>query len=221
MSNGNHNPCHCQNVHPRRRIVLTGGPGAGKTAVLELARKYFCRHVHVLPESASLLFGGGFPRSTSDPGRMAAQRAIFYVQRELERAVDDDVEPAITICDRGTLDGIAYWPKDAGSFLLAVGTTQAEQLARYDAVIHLRTPTVGFDHSNPLRTENPSEAMVLDARIEEAWAGHPRRFFVPASTDFLEKAMQTLQILHDELPECCSAHMPHFRPLAPVPPPTV
>ncbi len=214
MSNGHHHPCHCQNVHPRRRIVLTGGPGAGKTAVLELARKYFCRHVHVLPESASLLFGGGFPRSPSDAGRMAAQRAIFYVQRELERAIDDEVEPAITLCDRGTLDGIAYWPHDKASFLDAVGTTAADQLARYDAVIHLRTPLVGFDHSNPLRIESAAEAVELDRRIEEAWAGHPRRIFVEASTDFLEKAMRTLQILRDELPPCCGAHMPHFRPLA-------
>ncbi len=213
MSNGHHHPCHCQNVHPRRRIVLTGGPGAGKTAILELARKYFCRHVHVLPESASLLFGGGFPRLPSDPGRMAAQRAIFYVQRELERSVDDESEPAITLCDRGTLDGIAYWPQDAQSFLQAVGTTQAEQIARYDAVIHLRTPTVGFDHSNPLRIENAQQAMELDKRIEDAWAGHPRRIFVEASADFLEKAMQTLHVLRDELPPCCGAQMPHFRPM--------
>lgn len=214
MSNGHHHPCNCQTAHPRRRIVLTGGPGAGKTAILELARKYFCRHVHVLPESASLLFGGGFPRLPSDAGRMAAQRAIFYVQRELERAVDEEAEPAITLCDRGTLDGLAYWPADVQSFVLAVGTTREEQLARYDAVIHLRTPTVGFDHSNPLRVENSEQAMALDKRIEEAWEGHPRRVFIEASTDFLEKAMQTMLVLHDELPACCSAHMPHFRPLA-------
>jgi len=29
-------PCTCTLPHQRRRIVLTGGPGAGKTAVLEL-----------------------------------------------------------------------------------------------------------------------------------------------------------------------------------------
>ncbi len=214
MSNGHHHPCICETAHPRRHIVLTGGPGAGKTAVLELARKYFCKHVHVLPESASLLFGGGFPRSPTDVGRMASQRAIFYVQRELERAIDDEPEPAITLCDRGTLDGIAYWPHDKDSFLQAVGTTQAEQLARYDVVIHLRTPMVGFDHSNPLRIESAAQAIELDRRIEEAWSGHPRRIFVEASTDFLDKAMRTLQVLRAELPPCCGAQMPHFRPLA-------
>ena len=215
MSNGHHHHCHCEDAHPRRRIVVTGGPGAGKTAILELARKYFCRHVHVLPESASLLFGGGFPRGATAVGKAAAQRAIFYVQRELERTIDDEPEPAITLCDRGTLDGLAYWPHDPASFLAEFGTTQSEQFARYDAVLHLRTPTIGFDHSNPLRTENAGEAHDLDCRIELAWTGHPRRIFIDASTDFLEKAMQTLQILRQELPPCCGVHMPNFRPLAP------
>ena len=33
-------PCACETPHERRRIVLTGGSGAGKTAVLELVRLY-------------------------------------------------------------------------------------------------------------------------------------------------------------------------------------
>jgi predicted ATPase len=33
-------PCECAAVHERRRVVLTGGPGAGKTAVLELIRRH-------------------------------------------------------------------------------------------------------------------------------------------------------------------------------------
>ena len=35
-------PCACVGPHPHKRIVLTGGPGAGKTAVLELVRRSFC-----------------------------------------------------------------------------------------------------------------------------------------------------------------------------------
>ena len=68
----------------RRRVVLTGGPGAGKTAVLELIRLFFCVHVRTLPEAAGIVFGGGFPRSDRQVLRQAAQRAIYHVQRELE-----------------------------------------------------------------------------------------------------------------------------------------
>jgi len=59
--------CECElSLHSPRLVVLTGGPGAGKTAVLELIRKSFCEHILVLPESASILFSGGFIRGESD-----------------------------------------------------------------------------------------------------------------------------------------------------------
>ena len=75
--------CECHEPHAHKRIVLTGGPGAGKTAVLELVRQHFCEHVHVLREAASVLFGGGFPRASSGAALRAAQRAIFYGEDSL------------------------------------------------------------------------------------------------------------------------------------------
>ena len=46
--------CECAAAHERRRVVLTGGPGAGKTAVLELIRQSLCEHVRVLPDGPLL-----------------------------------------------------------------------------------------------------------------------------------------------------------------------
>jgi predicted ATPase len=199
--------CACHGTHSARRIVLTGGPGAGKTATIELIRQYFCSHVKVLPESASIVFGGGFPRGTSDRQKRAAQRAIFHVQTDLEEAGLDG-EPAILLCDRGTIDGAAYWPGPE-AFWSSVGTTLQAQLARYDAVIHLRTPsaTSGYNHQNPLRTESALEASVIDGRVAAAWAQHPRRFVVDPAADFLAKARVTLGILRELLPACCRAHV--------------
>ena len=199
--------CACSEPHDRRRVVLTGGPGAGKSAVLELIRQSFCVHVRVLPEAAGIVFGGGFPRGESPGLRQAAQRAIFYVQRELEAAADSD-NPAITLCDRGTIDGAAYWPGQ-GDLWASVGTTLEEQLGRYDAVIHLRTPATvsGYNHQNPLRIESAAEAAVIDTRIAQAWEKHPRRFIVEASQDFLAKAARAVEILREEMPECCRHHV--------------
>jgi predicted ATPase len=199
--------CSCKELHGRRRVVLTGGPGAGKTAVLELIRQSFCVHVKVLPEAAGIVFGGGFPRGEGAELRRAAQKAIFYVQRELETAADAE-HPAVVLCDRGTVDGAAYWPSpdDLWSF---VGTTLAAQLQRYDAVIHLRTPTVGngYGNQNPLRIESAAEAAAIDARIAHMWEQHPRRFVVAASRDFLDKAVRVIEILRAEVPECCRKHV--------------
>ncbi len=99
--------CACTGNHEPRRIVLTGGPGAGKTAVLELMRKTLCRHVAVFAESAGVVFGGGFPRGEGTELRRSGQRAISYVQRELEAAARAS-DLAIALCNRGTVDGLAY-----------------------------------------------------------------------------------------------------------------
>lgn len=194
--------CECTTAHTPRVVVLTGGPGAGKTAVLELIRRSFCEHIVVLPEAAGILFGGGFPRLTDGEGRRAVQRAIFYVQRELEAAASVG-RPAVMLCDRGTVDGWAYWtgPDD---FWAAVGTTPDQQLARYHTVIHLRTPPDrDYNHDNPLRLESGPDARMLDERILRAWERHPRRFVVEAHDNFLGKAAQALTLLRDEVPACC------------------
>jgi predicted ATPase len=199
--------CACTEPHERRRIVVTGGPGAGKTAVLELVRHSLCRHVAILPESASILFGGGFPRTDRPSDRRAAQRAIFYVQRELERAADEADGHAIVLCDRGTVDGAAYWP-DREGFWDDLETTRQMQHARYQAVLHLRTPPLtDYNHLNPIRVESAIEAAAIDARIAAAWDGHPRRFFVESTRDFLDKARATIRLLRDELPACCRSHL--------------
>ena len=204
--------CPCTKVHTPRRVVVTGGTGAGKTALLELVRQALCQHVRILPESAGVVFGGGFPREDDPVCRGAAQRAIYHVQRELE-VVGDAHRPAIVLCDRGTVDGVAYWPGEAADFWSSLGTEERLELARYDAVIHLRTPPPGrgYNHRNPLRTETPAAAAEIDARILQAWADHPRRFVVESSARFLGKATRAIEILHGELPGCC-LHGPALDP---------
>jgi predicted ATPase len=195
-------PCACPGPHVPRTIVLTGGPGAGKTAVLELMRRTLCAHVRIVPESAGVVFGGGFPRDAGAP----AQRAIFYVQRELEAALGGG-DVAIALCDRGTVDGSAYWP-GPGELWEAVGTTLDAQLARYDAVIHLRTPPAdgGYNRQNPLRVEDAAQAVAIDERIARAWARHPRRYEVACEPDFLAKATRAIELIRGELPPCCRGH---------------
>ena len=200
--------CGCNEAHEPKRIVLTGGPGAGKTAVLELVRQYFCQHVIVLPESAGILFGGGFPRGSAAAERATAQRAIYHVQRELEAWAAARDRSAIVLCDRGTVDGAAYWP-GPGTLWSSVGTSREQEMQRYDAVLHLRTPgAAAYNHGNPLRVETAAEAALIDERIVEAWADHPHRFFIASADDFLHKAHSALAVICEQLPACCRVHIP-------------
>ena len=51
------------------RIVLTGGPGGGKTTAADLFRREIGNRVVIVPEAATLLFQGGFPRSPDTRAR--------------------------------------------------------------------------------------------------------------------------------------------------------
>ncbi|HEY3820293.1 MAG TPA: ATP-binding protein [Polyangiaceae bacterium] len=183
-----------------KRIVVTGGPGAGKTASLEVAREALCDDVGFARESASIVFGGGFPREKRERAECAAQRAIFHVQHELESLFEDRADLQLVLCDRGTIDCAAYWPRAEEDFYRDLGTTRAAELARYAVVIHLRPPprTDGYVRRG-LRIESAAEAARIDARIEHCWRDHPRRFFVDHVHDFPSKMSRVLALIEAEL----------------------
>lgn len=125
------------------------------------------------------------PRAAAPPSGPSISRSANsnFTQRELEAIADADA--AVTVCDRGTIDGGAYWP-GPDDLWSSVGTTREAQLRRYDAVIHLRTPTPahGYNHANPLRVESAAEAVAIDERILLMWDGHPQRVVIEATPDF-------------------------------------
>jgi hypothetical protein len=200
--------CACsKEKHATKLVVLTGGPGAGKTAVLEMAKKVLCEHVAVLPESASIVFGGGFWRLESQSARLASQRAIYHVQRELENLVLGEECWAVGLCDRGTLDGLAYWPGKESLFWEMAADHLEGEYSRYAAVIHLRSPPadLGYNHQNPLRVESAEQAKSIDDRIAAVWSRHPQYKVVASTSSFLEKARQALKLVAEALPDCCRA----------------
>jgi hypothetical protein len=119
--------------------------------------------------------------------------------------VEDEMTSAIVLCDRGSLDGLAYWPDSEEAFWKEIGTTKKAELSRYAAVIHLRTPTVelGYNHENPVRIETAYQAAEIDSRIAEVWKDHPNRFFVQSENDFLVKTLLAINLIRNEIPECC------------------
>lgn len=189
-------------------MVVTGGPGAGKTAVLELASRSFCEHVAILPEAATIVFGGGFPRHDTVVGRRAAQKAIYAIQRQLEEVVLGERRVVVALCDRGTVDGLAYWPEPSDTFWDAMATIREDELARYHTVIHLRVPDADQGYqNNPIRIESAKQAAAVDSRIAAAWAEHPHRLELEAGTDFAVKARSALEMIRELLPSCCHRHI--------------
>ncbi len=199
---------HCDHATVKnfsRLIVITGGPGAGKTAVLEMAKKVLCEHVAILPEAASIVFGGGFWRLQSASAKMAAQSAIFHIQAEMENLVSSENKWTVGLCDRGTLDGLAYWPDGEATFWKMSRTKASQEYKKYFAVIHLRSPSVqfGYNQINPLRIETSLQASAIDEKIANAWAGHKNYHAIASTENFLTKAQAALKIISKYIPDCC------------------
>lgn len=187
-------------VEPRSpcRVVVTGGPGAGKTTAADMFRRELGERIVVVPEAATMLFAGGFPRDGMADVIRAAQTAIFHVQRNLELIQSVSYPARVLLCDRGTVDGAAYWPDDPIDFFASVGTTLEAELDRYDEVIFFETAAVGglgIEGGNPMRVESLEQAVALHHRLFELWSQHPRFTFVPHDPSFLRKITAGLAVL--------------------------
>lgn len=180
------------------RIVLTGGPGGGKTTAADLYRREIGEDVVVVPEAATLLYTGGFPREGDPEVKKATQRAIYHVQTNLEDAQSAHFKGRILLCDRGTIDGAVYWPTDPLDFFIHLETSLEKELDRYDAVIFFETAAVGgisIEGGNPTRTESIEEAIRLDHKLKKLWSQHPHFVFIPHQSSFIKKVNLGLEEL--------------------------
>lgn len=174
----------------KKKIVLTGGPSGGKTTALSILKETFGGQIELVQEAATLIYSGGFPRKDGSRAHVeAAQHIIFYTVHQLEQLAELTSNAQLIICDRGSIDGAVYWPGGPEDFFHAMGSTLEQELARYDAVLHLSPPPQkDFYQSTNVRTETREQAFEIDEKILKIWEKHPNRIVVPGKEHYFEKA---------------------------------
>lgn len=182
------------------KIVITGGPCAGKTTAMSWIQHHFTRMgytVLFIPETATELITGGVAPWTcgTNLDYQKCQVRLQLVKEELfeQAARTMNAEKVLIICDRGFMDNKAYMNDE--EFAAAVASVNGNVVAlrdSYDAVFHLVTAAKGAQEfyttdNNAARYESVEEACAMDDKLIAAWTGHPHFRVIDNSTSFDEK----------------------------------
>lgn len=183
------------------KIAVTGGPCAGKTALINVLSMHFHKQLTPVEEAGSFLFHSSFKRRHDDAGLRSQQRLIYHIQREFEELAEIDASTMGILCDRGALDSLAYWPGTEREFFNSIHSSLNEELHRYDWVIHIDSaPPVDLG-INGIRTETVEEILALNEKIKSVWKNHPRRIVLPNDLDFEGKAKVAVSVVERMIKE--------------------
>lgn len=182
------------------KIVITGGPCAGKTTGMSWIQNAFTDRgytVLFVPETATELISGGVAPWTCSSNE-EYQKCQLRLQQEKEKVFEYaaktmDSEKILIVCDRGALDNKAYMTDAEFALVLNyIGANEVELRDGYDAVFHLVTAAKGAQEfyttaNNTARTESVEEAAKLDDKLIAAWTGHPHLRIIDNTQGFEEK----------------------------------
>ena len=182
------------------KIVITGGPCAGKTTGMSWIQNAFTKRgyqVLFVPETATELISGGVAPWTCG-SNYDFQTALLELQLKKEEIFEKTArtmaaEKILIVCDRGAMDNLAYMTE--AEFRAALHTLSLDRVKlrdEYDGVFHLVTAADGAEafytlSNNQARTETPEQARTLDRKLIAAWTGHPHFRVIGNDGDFESK----------------------------------
>ena len=189
------------------KIVITGGPCAGKTTAMSKIRERFTDLGYVVifvPETSTELISNGIAPWTLYESSYY-QNVLLSLQLEKEKIYEQaakeskNSDKVLIVCDRGALDSRAYVSEAEFQKLLEKNNLE-ETLLRdsYDAVFHLVTAAKGAEEfytlsNNTARTEGIEKAIELDEKTMQAWTGHPHLRIIDNSTNFEDKIKRLIE----------------------------
>lgn len=188
------------------KIVITGGPCAGKTTAMSWIQRHFGKQgytVLFVPETATELITGGvapWTCGTNADYQLCQMELQLKKEALFERAAGTmPAQKVLIVCDRGTLDNKAYMnDAEFEQVLGKMGSNEVELRDRYDAVFHLVSAAKGAEQfytteNNAARTETVEQAAALDDRVIAAWTGHPHLRIIDNATEFENKLKRLIQ----------------------------
>lgn len=188
------------------KIVITGGPCAGKTTAMSWIQNHFTNlgyHVIFVPECATELINAGISGTTCKD-LISFQGALMTLQLQREKIYERAAKTiknnkVLIVCDRGMMDSKAYLSGlEFATVINSLNKNEVELRDNYDAVFHLVTAAKGAQEfytkeNNTARSESIEEATLADNKLISAWTGHPHFRVIDNSSNFEDKMKRLLK----------------------------
>lgn len=189
------------------KIVITGGPCAGKTKSIELLKQYYesnGKNVFIIPETSTEIIRMGFKWWNKSVPVNVYQKLIFKYQLEKENIVLDtiinsNIDNVVVLFDRGLLDGKAYMKsEDYDRMIMDYNLSYNDLYNRYDIVLYLQSVAIKYpelfsDENNELRKSNLLQAINFDKQVKHIWAPHKKFIEIESYISYENKKHAILQ----------------------------
>lgn len=206
------------------KVVLTGGPGGGKTSVLNAIKNLAITEegykniiklgdkkikLVTISETATELISSGIPPTEAER-IYDFQDILFEIQKSKEESsikslrFGYDTDIILFLYDRGLLDGMAYLDKK-GEFediMASKDVKELDILDKYDLVLDLLSTATcapekyGFE-SNEARFEDVEWAKSVDRKTSAAWVGHRNMKLFDSGVSLEEEVNNVIEYLKD------------------------
>lgn len=196
-----------------KKIVLTGGPGGGKTTVLPICTERLLSagyEVINVAEAATTVMNSGIKVNNGVVSVLEFQRFLLKYQLFWENAIKSikfkSDRPLVILLDRSIIDSKAYindeeWKK----LLIEFALSESEVFQRYDSVIHLVTAAYGAENAYTCENNNQrgeksiEEARRVEDKVKAAYYGHLNVRYIDNSTNFDGKIQRVIDTIFQNL----------------------
>ena len=179
------------------KIVITGGPCAGKSSAMAFIEKELNKEgytvITIREVATDFILGGVAPWTTGTNLDYQICQCLMQYHKEkfLMQAIKTmPKDKILVICDRGLLDNRAYMNDDEYHHVLKVlNMSEEDILNQYDAIFHLESTAKGLKEfytleNNGARIETAQEASILDELVLKAWSKHKNHYIIKNNKDF-------------------------------------